>query len=73
MFSLDTVTDFRIPVPSQLVFDVGISTACADIATDNDNIYEENETLLVSLTSTSNGVNITVGSATVEITNNDGK
>lgn len=73
VFSIDTVTDFGTPIPSQLVFDVATSTVCTGIATTDDDIYEENETLSVSLSSTSDGVNIIIGSATVEIINNDGK
>lgn len=73
ILSLDTVTDFGPPIPSQLVFDTETSTVCTSIGTDDDNVYEENETLSVSLSSTSDGVNIIIGSATVEILNNDGK
>lgn len=73
ILSLVTVTDFGTPIPSQLVFDVDISTVCTTIATADDDIYEENETLSVSLSSTSDGVGIIIGSATVEIINNDGK
>lgn len=73
ILSLVTVTDFGTPIPSQLVFDVETSTVCTGIATIDDDIYEENETLSVSLSSTSDGVSIIIGSATVEIINNDGK
>lgn len=73
ILSLVTVTDFGTPIPSQLVFDVETSTVCTTIATVDDDIYEENETLSVSLSSTSDGVSIIIGSATVEIINNDGK
>ena len=46
---------------------------CVDIATVNDDIYEENEQLSVALSSTTLGVGIAQGTATVEITDNDGK
>lgn len=55
------------------MFDVETSTVCTGIATTDDDIYEENETLSVSLSSTSDDVNIIIGSAIVEIINNDGK
>ena len=67
------MTDFGIPNPSQLVFDVDVNSACTGITTDNDGIYEENETFSVSLSSTSDSVDIAVSTATVQITNNDGK
>ena len=54
------------------MFQVGATRACSSIATVDDDIYEEDETLSVSLSSLSGSVVITLSSATVQITNNDG-
>ena len=55
------------------MFDVGVNTSCTDITTDNDGIYEENETFSVSLSSTSDSVDVTVSIATVQIIDDDGR
>ena len=56
----------------QLVFQVGATRACTSIVTVDDDIYEEDETFSVSLSSTSDRVVITLSSATVQIIDNDG-
>ena len=66
------MNDYGTPIPSQLVFDVGVSNLCTDITTTDDNVYEGNESFLVSLFSTSAGVAVSGSTATVVITNNDG-
>ena len=63
--------DFGIPVPSQLLFNVGTTIVCTDITTRDDTIHEENESFSVALSSTSNSVVIGGGTATVQITDND--
>ena len=62
------MNDYGTPVPSQLVFGVGVSNLCADITTTDDDVYEGNETFLVSLFSTTGNVGNT---ATVLIIDND--
>ena len=62
------MSDYGVPVPSQLVFAVGVSSLCTDVTTTDDGVYEENESFTVSLLSRGN-VDIT----TVTITNNDCK
>lgn len=52
---------------------MGISTSCTDITTINDDIYEENETFFVSLSSTNEDIDISLSTATVQIMDNDGK
>ena len=64
--------DYGVPVPSQLFFDVGISGLCTNIMTTNDEVYEDNESFTVSLSSTSSNVDVSGSIATVLITNNDG-
>ena len=61
-----------MPVPSQLVFDVGVSSLCTDVATTDDAVYEENEFLNVFLSSTSENVDVTGNLATIVIIDNDG-
>ena len=64
--------DYGVPVPSQLFFDVGIPGLCTNIMTTNDQVYEDNESFTVSLSSTSSNVDVSASIATVIITNNDG-
>ena len=65
---LFTVDDYGTPVPSQLVFGVGVSNLCTDITTTDDDVHEGNESFLVSLFSTTGNVGNT---ATVLIIDND--
>ncbi len=46
---------------------------CTNIAIRSDNIIEEVETFMVSLTAGIDAVNVIIGEATVSITDNDGK
>ena len=69
---LPIVEDITSP-PSQLFFDVGQTSACTPIQTQNDTVYEDNEQLMLSLTTTNPSISISVGSTTVEITDNDRK
>ena len=55
------------------MFDIGATTGCTNIATVDDNIHEEDEIFFVSLSSISDSVVITLSSATVRITDNDGR
>ena len=55
------------------MFQVGATRACTSIVTVDDDIYEEDETFSVSLSSTSGSVVITLSSATVQIIDNDGE
>ena len=63
------MNDHGIPVPSQLVFGVGVSSLCTDITTTDDVVYEENESFILLL---SGNVDITEDTATVLILDNDG-
>ena len=55
------------------MFGVGTTRACTSIATVDDDIYEEDETFSVSLSSTSGSVVINLSSVTVQIIDNDGE
>ena len=66
------VDDAFPPSPLQLVFSVGNISACTTIRTQSDTVYEDNEMFTVSLTSTNPSISISVSSAVVEITDNDG-
>ena len=61
-----------MPVPSQLVFDVGVSRLCTEITTIHDGVFEGNETFLVSLTSANANVDVNGSTATVVIRDIDG-
>ena len=54
------------------MFAVGVTTTCTDIATFDDSVYEDNESFTVSLSSVTENVDITIDTATVLITDNDG-
>lgn len=64
--------DYGIPVPSQLLFNVGVSSLCIDISTTDDDVYEDDELFTVSLSSTSDNVDVSSSITTILITNNDG-
>ena len=66
------MSDYGEP-PSELVIEVGDMMDCIDITTVNDNIYEEDEQFFITLSSATVGVGIAQDTATVEITDNDGK
>ena len=66
------MSDYGEP-PSELVIEVGDTMDCIDITTVNDNIYEEDEQFFITLSSATDGVGIAQDTATVEITDNDGK
>ena len=66
------MSDYGIPVPSQLVFVAGLSTHCTDITTTDDVVYETTESFTVELSSTSGNVDVSGSVATVLITDNDG-
>ena len=67
-----TGNDYGIPVPSLLVFPVGITSRCTDIPIINDDIYEGSESFTVSLVSSSSSVNVSGSSAGVLIIDDDG-
>ena len=67
------MNDYGVPFPSELVFDVGVSTFCTDITTTDDAVYEGNESFLVFLTSASENVDVTGSTATVLITDSEGR
>ena len=52
---------------------MGATSICTDITTDNDDVHEDNETFSVALSSTSDRINFAVGTATVQIIDNDSK
>ena len=64
--------DYGEPQPALLELDVGVTTACSSLATIDDEVYEDNESFRVVLSSGSSGIAIAVSSATVFITDNDG-
>ena len=66
------MSDYGTPVPSQLVFDVGVSSLCTDITTTDDAVYEGNESFNVFLSSTRENLDITGNLATILIFDNDG-
>ena len=68
-----TGPEFEDPVPPQLVFNVGSTSVCTDITINTDGVHENNETFSVALSSTSDRINFAVGTATVQIIDNDGK
>ena len=66
------MSDYGVPVPPQLVFALRVSSLCTDIATTDDAVYEENESLNLFLSSTNENVDITGNLATILIIDNDG-
>lgn len=68
----NSVTDYEDPMPSRLVFDVGTTHTCVNITTVTDTVYEDDESFLVTLSSTRDGLDIFISTATVHITNDDG-
>ena len=52
---------------------MGSTSVCTDISTENDDVHENNETFSVTLSSTSDRINFAVGTATVQIIDNDSK
>lgn len=67
------VDDFLLPPSLQLVFGTGDTSACVNIPTQSDLIYEENELFNLLLTSTNPSIIIGVGSTVVEVTDDDSK
>ena len=65
-------SDYGEP-PSQLVIEAGDTMDCVNIATVDDDIHEENEQFFIALSSATVGVGIAQGTATIEITDDDGK
>ena len=63
------MNDHGIPVPSELVFGVGVSSLCTDITTTDDVVYEGNESFTLLL---SGNMDISEDTATVLIVDNDG-
>ena len=64
--------DFEISDPVQLVLGSGTTSTCTDIATTHDEVYEDTESFTATLTTTNGDVAITIDSATILITDNDG-
>ena len=65
--------DYGDPLPLVLIFEVGATVACTAISSVVDFIYEEDETFLVDISSTQDGVVIDVNSSIIIITDNDGE
>ena len=63
------MNDHGIPVLSELVFGVGVSSLCTDITTTDDVVYEGNESFTLLL---SGNMDISEDTATVLIVDNDG-
>ena len=52
---------------------MGLTSACTDIETPDDDVHEDNETFSVALSSTSERISFDVGTATVQIIDEDSK
>ena len=64
--------DFEISDPVQLVLGSGTTSTCTDIATIHDEVYEDTESFTATLYTTNGDVTVTIDSATILITDNDG-
>ena len=71
-FKHNAVDDYEVPVPSQLVFGVGMSSLCTDITTTDDGVYERNESISLTLASEDENIDVSGNSTTVSIIDNDG-
>lgn len=65
--------DYRSIEPTDQIFNVGINIVCINIVIFNDNLLENNESFVISLSSLTEGVSILTGSSTVEIRDDDGE
>lgn len=65
--------DYRSIESTDQIFNVGINIVCINIVIFNDNLLENNESFVISLSSLTEGVSILTGSSTVEITDDDGE
>ena len=67
-----TVDDFQ-PLHSQITFNTGITTVCEQVQTIQDAVYEENETITLSLVSSNFYIFTDLSTTEVEILDNDGE
>ena len=65
--------DYNFTQPVELALGAGVISACTDVTTNDDEVYESNETLVATLSSTNDDVIITISSASILIIDNDGK
>ena len=72
-FKQNAVNDYEVLDPSQLVFDVGVSSLCTDITTTDDAVYKGNESLTLTLASEDENVDVSGSTTTLLIIDNDGK
>ena len=68
---MTTASDFGSPTP--LMIDVGRTSACTNIETVDDQIFEEGEVFLVLLSPLMTSVTINNSFTTVQIIDNDGR
>ena len=65
-------SDYNLTQPAELVLVAGETRTCTDIMTTDDEIYEDDESFFATLTSANEGVVITISSAAILITDDDG-
>ena len=66
--------DFALTESVEVVIDAGNTTGCIDLQTNEDDVYEEDELIMVTLFSTGDTqITINGSAAIVEITDDDGR
>ena len=65
-------SDYNLTQPAELVLFAGENRTCTYIMTTDDEIYEADESFFATLTSANEGVVITISSAAILITDDDG-
>ena len=65
-------SEYNLTQPAELVLFAGENRTCTFIMTTDDEIYEADESFFTTLTSTNEGVVITISSAAILITDDDG-
>ena len=66
-------SDYNLTQPAELVLFAGENRTCTDIMTTDDEIYEDDESFFATLSSTNEDVLVTINSAVILITDDDGK
>jgi hypothetical protein len=66
-------SDYDLTQPAELVLFAGETRTCTDIMTTDDEIYEDDESFFATLSSTNEDVLVTINSAVILITDDDGK
>ena len=67
-----SASDYNHTQSAALVLGAGISSTCIDIVIINDEVYEENESFLATVSTTNDNVVVTISSAVVLIIDDDG-